>query len=160
VDVLTITFVTASTALVSSVTGPVVSYIVANRQIRATVISNNRERWIEALRDSMSEYVALIVSAGMLQQATGQDPMKAIAEDHALLQLVERITQVKSKIMLMTNPNEEPYKELCAVVEATYQVIASGQPQAFEKIRTGSEEVTRAGRDVLKAEWVRVKRGD
>jgi len=159
-DVLTITFVTASTALVSAVTGPVVSYIVARRQIRASVISNNRERWIEALRDSVAEYVALIVSAGMLQQATGQDPIKAITEDHALLQIVERVMLVKSKIMLMTNPNEGGYKELCDVVEATYQVIASGQPQAFEKIRTGSEEITRAGREVLKTEWARVKRGE
>jgi hypothetical protein len=159
-DVLTITLVTASTALVSAVTGPVVSYIVARRQIRATVISNNRERWIEALRDSVSEYVALIVSAGMLQQATGEDPIKAITEDRALVQTVERIMLVKSKIMLMTNPSEEPYRKLCEVVEATYQAIASGQPQAFEKIRAGSEEITRAGRDVLKAEWARVKRGE
>jgi hypothetical protein len=42
-DVLTITFVTASTTLISTVTGPIVSYIVARRQIRASVISNNRE---------------------------------------------------------------------------------------------------------------------
>jgi hypothetical protein len=159
-DVLTITFVTASTALISAVAGPVVSYIVVRRQIRASVISNNRERWIEALRDSVSEYVALIVSAGMLQQATGQDPIKAITEDHALLQTVERIMLVKSKIMLMTYPDEERYRELCEIVEATYQIIAAGEPQAFTKIRAGSEAITRAGREVLKAEWARVKRGE
>jgi hypothetical protein len=55
-DVLTITFVTASTVLISAVTGPLVSYVVARRQIRASVISNNRERWIEALRDSVVEH--------------------------------------------------------------------------------------------------------
>jgi hypothetical protein len=159
-DVLTITLVTASTALISAVIGPMVSYIVARRQIRASVISNNRERWVEALRDSVSEYVALIVSASMLQQATGQDPIKAITEDHALLQTVERIMLVKSKIMLMTNPNEKLYRELCEVVEATYQTIAAGEPQAFTKIRAGSEAITRAGREVLKAEWARVKRGE
>jgi hypothetical protein len=73
-DVLTITFVTASTALISAVTGPLVSYIVARRQIRASVISNNRERWIEALRDSVAEYVALLLSASMVKQTVGQDP--------------------------------------------------------------------------------------
>jgi len=31
----------------------------------------------------------------LLQQATGQDPIKAITEDHALLQTVERIMLVK-----------------------------------------------------------------
>ena len=66
-DVLTITFITASTALVSAVTGPLVSFIVARRQIRASVISNNRERWIEALRDSVTEYVVLLLSASMVK---------------------------------------------------------------------------------------------
>ena len=67
---------------------------------------------------------------------------------------------VKSKIMLMTYPNEERYRDLCEVVEATYQTIAGGEPHAFTMIRAGAEAVTRAGRDVLKAEWARVKRGD
>jgi hypothetical protein len=65
-DVLTITLVTASTALVSAVTAPLVSYIVATRQIRASVISTNRERWTEALRDSVAEYVALLLSAASI----------------------------------------------------------------------------------------------
>src|SRR6202790_5194172 len=112
-DVITITFVTASTALISAVTGPLVSYIVARRQIRASVISNNRERWTEALRDSVAEYVALLLSASMVKENIGQDPVKAIIEDHALLEIVQRIILVKNKIMLMTNPNDSRYTELC-----------------------------------------------
>jgi hypothetical protein len=53
-DALTIAFVTACTALISAIVGPAVSYVVARRQIRASVISNNRERWTEALRDSVA----------------------------------------------------------------------------------------------------------
>lgn len=159
-DVLTITFVTASTALISAVTGPLVSYIVARRQIRASVISNNRERWTEALRDSVAEYVALLLSASMVKQYIGQNPLKAVTTDHALLEIVQRIILVKNKIMLMTNPNESRYFQLCEVVEATYQALASDDPEAFAKIRTGAEAITQAGREVLKAEWMRVKRGD
>ena len=159
-DVLTITFVIASTALISAVTGPLVSYIVAGRQIRASVISNNRERWTEALRDSVAEHVALLLSASMVKQTMGQNPLKAVTEDHALLKIVERIIMVKNKIMLMTNPNDSRYTELCEVVEATYQALFADDPQAFKRIRDGSEAITRAGREVLKAEWARVKRGD
>jgi hypothetical protein len=66
-----------------------VSYIIARRQIRASVISNNRERWTEALRDSVAEYVALLLSASMVKQTVGQDPLRAVTEDRALLQIVE-----------------------------------------------------------------------
>ena len=77
-----------------------------------------------------------------------------------MLQIVERIILVKNKIMLMTNPNDSRYTELCEVVEATYQGLFADDPQAFARIRGGSEAITRAGREVLKAEWARVKRGD
>ena len=159
-DVLAITFVTASTALISAVTGPLVSYIVARRQIRASVISNNRERWTEALRDSVAEYVALLLSASMVKQNIGQNPVKAVIADHALLDIVQRIILVKNKIMLMADPNESRYSQLCEVVEATYQALMSDDPEAFAKIPTNAEAITQAGREVLRAEWTRVKRGD
>ena len=124
-DALTIAFVTACTALISAVVGPAVSYVVARRQIRASVISNNRERWTEALRDSVAEYVALLLSASMVKLTIAQDPLKALGEDHALLQVFERTVLVKNKIMLMTNPNESRYMELCNVIEATYQSFIS-----------------------------------
>ena len=159
-DVLTIAFVTACTALISAVVGPAVSYVVARRQIRASVISNNRERWTEALRDSVAEYVALLLSASMVKLTIAEDPLKALGEDHALLQVFERTVLVKNRIMLLTNPNESRYMELCNVVEATYQSLISDDPQEFPKIHLASEAITRAGREVLRAEWIRVKRGD
>ena len=157
-DALAITFVTASTALTSAVFGPFVSYVIARRQIRASVISNNRERWNEALLDSLAEYIGLLLSAAMIKQSVGQDPLKAVSEDRALLKIVERGVLVKSKVMLMTNPKDS--LQLCDVLEATYQALVSNDPQTRAKIRSGSEAITQAGRDVLKAEWARVKRGD
>ena len=159
-DALTIAFVTACTALISAVIGPAVSYLVARRQIQASVISNNRERWTEALRDSVAEYVALLITAATAKQTFGQETLKALGADHALLQLYERTVLVKNKIMLMTNPNESRYRELCNVIEATYQSLISDDPQSLPKIHSASEAITRAGREVLRAEWIRVKRGD
>jgi hypothetical protein len=159
-DALTIAFVTACTALISAVVGPAVSYVVARRQIRASVISSNRERWSEGLRDSVAEYVALLASASTVKRSIGQDPLKALAEDHSLLQIFERTVLVKNKIMLMTNPADSQYAELCKIVEATYQTLISDDPHGFAKISAGSEAITRAGREVLNAEWARVKRGD
>lgn len=66
-------------ALISAVVGPAASYVVARRQIRASVISNNRERWTEALRDSVAEYVALLLSVSAVKENIGQNPLKAVA---------------------------------------------------------------------------------
>jgi len=124
------------------------------------VITNNRERWTEALRDSVAEYVALLLSASMVKLTIAQDPLKALSEDHALLQVFERTVLAKNKIMPLTNPSESQYMELCNVIEAIYQSLISDDPQDLPKIHSASEAITRAGREVLKAEWTRVKRGD
>jgi len=159
-DVLTITFVTASTALIAAVAGPIVSVIVARQQIRASVISNNRERWVETLRDSVAEYVALVLSASIARQTMGQEYSRLLGADRALLEIAERIALVKNKIMLMTNPNESGHGELCQAVEVAYLALVAEEPQPLVTMRAEAEAITRAGRAVLKAEWQRVKRGD
>lgn len=49
-DPLLISLVSACTALVASVVGPFVTLAVAKRQFNATVLSANRQKWIETLR--------------------------------------------------------------------------------------------------------------
>ena len=159
-DALTITFVTACTALIAGVAGPLVSVFVARQQIRASVISNNRERWVETLRDAVAEYVALALSVSLAKQATGEGHSPGMGVNGALLQTAERIVLVKNKIMLMTNPNESTHAALCEAVEVIYLALASNQPLNLTKMRADAETVTRAGRAVLKAEWARVKHGD
>ena len=159
-DVVTVTLVTATTALVSAVAGPVMSYVIAHRQIRANVISNNRERWAEALRDSLAEYVALLISASIIKEKLGADPLGTVSENRDLLKIVKQIIMTKNKIMLMSNPNEGCYAKLCQLVETTYQALATEDPDAPAQIRSGADAITHAGREVLKREWIRVKRGE
>jgi hypothetical protein len=159
-DVVLVTMVTASTALISAVVGPMVSYAIAHRQIRANVVSNNRERWAEALRDCLAEYVALLVSASLAKQTLGGDPLGVVSANRDLLEIVQRILLVKNKIMLMSNPNQAAYGELVHIIEETYRALASEDADAPARIRAGAEAITRVGREVLKLEWVRVKRGE
>jgi hypothetical protein len=159
-DVLTVTLVTALTALVAAVAGPMVSYVIGHRQIHAKVVSASRERWAETLRDSLAEYVALLISAAIARKNLGDDHLKAVSANHDLLQIVERITLVKNRIMLMSNPSEASYAELCQLVEATYEALGSKDRAAPAQIRSGAEAITRAGREILRVEWLRVKRGE
>src|SRR5690349_8482952 len=52
-DPLIISLVSACTALFASIVGPLVTLTVARRQFNATVLSGNRQKWIEALRETL-----------------------------------------------------------------------------------------------------------
>jgi hypothetical protein len=157
---LTIAFITAITALTAAVMSPFVSLFVARMQIRATVVSNNRERWIEALRDAVSEYVALLLTASMVLQAMKGDRVKELSEQGDLRQIVERIVMMKSKIMLMINPRDQRCAELCEKVEGSYESLAFDASVSVSMVRSQADEITRAASEILRAEWARVERGD
>src|SRR5262245_24101667 len=120
---LIIAFVTSVTALMAAMLGPLVSLLVARMQIRASVVSNSRERWIETLRDAVAEYVALLLTASLVKQAMESDPVKAVTERADLRQTFERIVMIKNKILLMVNPREDGYTELRQKIEASYELL-------------------------------------
>jgi len=53
-DAWLISVISACTALVASIVGPFVTLAVARRQFNATVLSANRQKWIEASRDLLT----------------------------------------------------------------------------------------------------------
>jgi len=61
-DPLLISLVSACTALVASIVGPLVTLTVAKRQINANVLSANRQKWIENLREALAELISLLVA--------------------------------------------------------------------------------------------------
>src|SRR5260221_10418455 len=67
-DALTITFVTACSALVSAAAGPLVSLVVASRPIPAALLPNNPDRWVHGPPDPGAEYVGLALGAALLTE--------------------------------------------------------------------------------------------
>jgi hypothetical protein len=67
-DPLLISVISACTALVASILGPLVTLSVAKRQFNASVLSANRQKWIETLRDMLAELISLLVSALVVKE--------------------------------------------------------------------------------------------
>ena len=67
-DPLVISLVSAATALVASIAGPIVTLTVAKRQFNANVLSANRQKWIETLRDGLAELISLLATALVVKQ--------------------------------------------------------------------------------------------
>jgi hypothetical protein len=158
-DILTISFVTACTALVSAAAGPLASVVVASRQARVSLISANRERWLEALRDSIADYVAIALSAAALQEARQEAPVAAVRDDPELWHVVEGVARARTRALLMLNPVEPGHLELTAAIDRSYRILVHGAARV-EAIAPILDALTDAGRSVLKAEWSRVKRGE
>src|SRR5262249_28131551 len=98
-----VSLISASTALVASIIGPIVTLTVARRQYNATVVSSSRQKWIETLRDTLAELIALIRAALVVKSKwkdkwdRGRGPLDA---DPAMLEKFEHIVLLRSKIEL------------------------------------------------------------
>ena len=161
-DPLLISLVSAATALVASIVGPVVTLAVARRQINANVVSSNRQNWIDALRDLLAELVALFASVMVVKSGWKSDwggGLPALQSDRSLLAKLERIVLVQWKIRLLLNPTEADHRTLYRAIEGAF---AHAKSDAFDEAELAAdiERITSVAQPILKREWERVKRGD
>lgn len=105
-DPVLIRLISACTALVASIAGPSVTLLAARRQSNANVLSANRQKWIETLRDAIAEFISLLVAA-MVVKANWKEDWQAgralLAANPALLHEVERMVLSQCKIRLLIN---------------------------------------------------------
>jgi hypothetical protein len=151
----------ASTALVASIIGPIVTLTVARRQYNATVISTSRQKWIETLRDTLAELIALIRGALVVKSKwkdkwdRGRGPLDA---DPVMLEKFEHIVLSQSKIDLLINPTDADHQLLCeAIATAISRLGAEESLQA--ETQNDIETITRLGQTIIRRGWQRVKIG-
>ena len=153
--------VSACTALVASIVGPIVTLSVAKRQFSATAISGNRHKWIEALRDALAELISLLATALVIKSKwkskweEGRGPANS---DPALLQKFEHIVLAQAKVQLLINPHDEDHERLGQAIDiATRHLRSEDSPdsETEAEIRT----IVERAQAILKREWQRVKRG-
>ena len=160
-DALLISLVSACTALGASIIGPLVTLSVARRQFSATVLSANRQKWIETLRDMLAELISLLVAA-LVVKAKWKDKWDkgrgALSADPALLEKLERIVLTQTKIRLLINPTEADHQRLDQAIETALKRLQSEESLDSET-EADIEIITALGQSILKREWRRVKLG-
>ena len=117
--------IAAITALCAVLLGPLVSLWAGQRQTRVAVLANNRQAWINSLRDAFAEFVSLSTNI-------------ALVKDEELVAKVERLGYVEVRIKLMLNPKEADHQQLMdAVTAITISTpamrSASTRPDWFEE---------------------------
>jgi hypothetical protein len=142
------------TALVAVIVGPIVSVYVARRQIRASVVSANRQKWIDSLRDQLAEFITAVRVVGLHR---GLDLMEKAEYDSRLQQLL----QIESQVTLLLNHNEDDHRVLIETIRAMIEQLFAGDELAKRKLTADKlPTISLLSQSILKREWERVKRGD
>lgn len=147
--------VSAITALVAVVVGPVVTICVAKKHVNASVVSGNRQVWINRLRDELATLVA-IVNCLPAAHANGSVNTDNAVEEYGVF--VEKVQIVK----LLINPKETDHQELVKLIEASSEKIIksiSDKQASAKDFEESSQRIVAQAQVVLKREWERVKSG-
>ena len=83
-----VSLVSACTALVASIAGPLATLRVSRRQFDATVLSTSRQKWIDALRDLLADLMSQLAGLSVLKTRwTGGQELPVGRERHVLVVL-------------------------------------------------------------------------
>jgi hypothetical protein len=155
----------AITALVAVIISPIVTFAVLRRQIRtsldiarvqitADLVSANRQQWINTLRDTLAELLALLWASS---HASSQGAMN----NEQVYQANLRAGMMLNKIRLLLNPKEQDHSELIKVLPQILQAADSMQsihsPASIKAFDDLESHIIALMQAILKREWERVK---
>jgi hypothetical protein len=161
VDPLVVTLVSACTALVASMAGPLATLQLSRRQFGATVLSSGRQKWIDSLRDLLADLMSQLAGLSVIKSGwTGawDRGLGLLHGDPSLVAKVEHLVLVRWKIRLMLNLTEADHQELDRLIAAAVRRLRDEAPGAVDT-DADIEGISRRAKGILKREWERVKRG-
>ncbi len=113
-------------------------------------VAQNRQAWINSLRDTVAELQSLIVP---LWHLGGDDAQQAASEPYG------RAAFLLSKLRLLINARETDHQQLAELAERAFHLATGrnrGEPSDIGQVQ---RELTASAQAILKREWERVKRG-
>jgi hypothetical protein len=142
------------TAMAAVIISPLVTFLTARKQIRATLVSANRQSWIDALRVELSELFELLTWQYLQRPGTltGEEGYKYEAEKRS------RIRLLINRIRLRLNPQEDDSRALLGHLQTLQRFATAGASNPFD-FDGEMEAAVGKSQDILKAEWKRVKKG-
>lgn len=136
------------------------SLAVARLGIAANVVSINRQRWIDDLRNLVAEFQTTIISLRRLSHLVASRQVSGECEWDRSLGF-EKAVLLRSRLALLINPSEEDHKQLLILVDMALSIAQTPPEQDTLKIETElRSDIEQKTQNILKEEWQRVKAGD
>ncbi len=148
-------WISAITALVAVIVGPIISVYVVKRQISANVISVNRQQWINTLREKVSSFVNASAILTVGEQS----------KDEIFIRM-EKLHLLISEIKLLINPKEDDHIKLIDLIDDSALLVGKRRTKKYENEEFDQNEIGKLNNKIimqcqliLKSEWERVKSG-
>ena len=160
VNVVLLTAVISSlAAIIGVVIGSIVSFFIARQQFRATVLSANRQQWINTLRDCIADFQTKAKIAVVEADLAEHDETSFAANEKNHDEAMKTMRFLANKVALLLNPNEADHSELISLLKRLEDHCINGDPSDRKTEGELQDSITSTGQRILKREWERVKRG-
>ncbi len=144
--------ITALAAVLSAVVGPVAAYFIARKQIRANLVSANRQKWIDAIRDDVSEFLTVWDKfSGLLTKRSKEGYFDNDKDINEFFESHYRMEFLFTRIKLRLNPGDRNHNTLLEMIEALMKSERSGSGLELPN------RIVDWTQHILKAEWDRLK---
>ncbi|WP_431303538.1 hypothetical protein [Sediminicoccus sp. BL-A-41-H5] len=159
--------VSALTALISGIVGPFVAYRIAKNQIKSTLVSQNRVKWIEELRKDIATFSETQYSL-IHQRIEIAEAIKNDAKNEEIEELkkiyksdVGKANLAATLIRLKLNPKEKIVSELLEKIDEMIKITSNTNRYTKENIdiaNTYRFDIEDLSLILLKSEWEKTKR--
>lgn len=156
-----ISLVSAITALVASIAGPLVTLHVGRTQMRLTVRAANRQHWIDEFRELIAHFCSEIAIAAQGREKIVRDGKIIIESESEYLQAFRRLIYTANKIRLMVNPMDAEHQALLTLMNTMFERLRAA-PQDHDLQSEGQiyvGEIVTKSLAIIRQEWLLVQRG-
>ena len=137
-------------SLTAVIVAPIVAFKVAKQQILSPI----KQKWIDELRDIMSEILSEAQRSIVMNEGGGI--LNAEAPDE---KLYLKLHYLECKLQLMLSLDDKNHTDLIKLVRTLTDEVHHGVRNYIEFGETISE-IAALSHEVLRAEWQSIKRGD
>ena len=156
-----VSLVSACTALVASIAGPLATLAGVPPAVQRDGPVHRPAEVDRPLRDLLADLMSQLAGLSVLKSGwTGEwnGGLGLLHTDPSLVAKVERLVLVRWKIRLMLNLNEADHQELDQLIDAAVHRLRNHEPGGADT-DADIENISRQAKGILKREWERVKRG-
>jgi hypothetical protein len=154
--------VSAATALVASVLGPLTTLYIGRLQIRASVLSANRQKWIDTFRETMATFCAQAAIVVQLRDKIVSDGKVHLSTEPEILRRSEALVQTIARIRLLVDPLDVQQGRMLTLMQEHLEAMmaAPADAELGRQFEAMSAQIVELSLAVLRKEWERVKRMD
>jgi hypothetical protein len=141
--------------------------MIALYQVKSNIISDARVKWIESLRETLSQYCKELEECSAskhillyeIQGKTGKDFDVALKEFYPHYSATAKeVLKLQSKVFLYLNSNNKEHKELEELLRKTSIILHIKNEDHSKQIQENIGRIIAISKNILKEEWEKSKK--